>query len=54
MNYYQHCKELTVELSDVKTPPRTNASRPDEIFDLWDDNKEAYIKYVIQGTQGFQ
>jgi hypothetical protein len=54
MNFYHQCREITVEISDVKTPPTTNTSSPDEIIDLWNYNKEAYIKYLIQGTYGFQ
>lgn len=54
MNYEKHTKEVTVELSVVKTPPTTNTGSTDEIIDLWNYNKEAYIKYLIQGTYGFQ
>jgi hypothetical protein len=54
MNYYKHAKELTIELSNVKTPPTSNTSNPDEIIDLWNYNKEAYINYLIQGTYGFR
>ena len=54
MNYYKHAKEVTVELSVVKTPPTTNTGSTDEIIDLWNYNKEAYIDYLIEGTYGFR
>lgn len=55
MNFYQHCKEVTLELSDVKTPPGTDTPGNDnEIIDIWHYNKNAYIDYLIQGTYGFQ
>ena len=48
MNYYQNCKESTIELSNVKT---IAASLLD---DHWNYNQEALIEYLIQGTYGFQ
>ncbi|MCF6180612.1 immunoglobulin-like domain-containing protein [Lutibacter sp.] len=54
MNYYKHAKEVTVELSITKTPPTTNTSSTDEIIDLWNYNKNAYIDYLIEGTYGFR
>lgn len=54
MNYERHAKELTIELSDVKTPPSTDTASADEIIDIWNYNQEAYIEYLIQGIYGFQ
>jgi hypothetical protein len=55
MNFYQHCKEVTLELSDVKTPPGTDTpGNENEIIDIWYYNKNAYIDYLMQGTYGFQ
>ena len=54
MNYERHAKELTIELSDVKTPPSTDTASSDEIIDIWNYNKDAYINYLTQGTYGFQ
>ena len=54
MNFYHQCREITVEISDVKTPPSTNTSSNDEVIDIWNYNKEAYIKFLIQGTYGFR
>ena len=48
MNYYHNCKEITIELSDVK---KIAASLLD---DHWLYNKEALIDYLIQGTYGFR
>jgi hypothetical protein len=54
MNFYHQTREVTLEISDVKTPPATNTSSNDEVIDLWNYNQEAYIKYLIQGTYGFR
>lgn len=48
MNYYQQCKETTIELSNVKTIPAS------QLNDHWNYNKEALIEYLIQGTYGFR
>lgn len=48
MNYYKQCKEVTIEVSNIKTP---SASLLD---DYWYSNKEALINYLIQGTYGFR
>ncbi|WP_452219222.1 M14 family zinc carboxypeptidase [Lacinutrix undariae] len=47
MNFYYQCKEITIELSDAKTPPSS------QLDDFWNYNKEALIEYLIQGTYGF-
>ncbi|MDV7186507.1 M14 family zinc carboxypeptidase [Lutibacter sp. TH_r2] len=54
MNFYHQCREITVEISDVKTPPSTNTSSDNEVIDIWNYNQEAYIKLLIQGTYGFR
>ena len=54
MNFYQQCREITIEISAVKTPPTTNTSANNEIIDIWNYNQEAYINLLIQGTYGFQ
>lgn len=54
MNFYHQCREITIEISDVKTPPTTNTSNNNEIIDIWNYNQEAYIKFLIQGTYGFR
>lgn len=48
MNYYQQCKETTIELSDVKTIPASQLNAH------WNYNKEALIEYLEQGTYGFR
>ena len=52
MNYYQQCKETTIELSNDKTPD--NLTNPNVLLELWDWNREALIEYLIQGTYGFR
>ncbi|MDC9721396.1 MAG: M14 family zinc carboxypeptidase [Urechidicola sp.] len=54
MNYQHHAKELTIELSNVKTPPSTDTGADNEIIDIWNYNQNAYIDYLVQGTYGFQ
>ncbi|MCB0470153.1 MAG: hypothetical protein KDC51_06135, partial [Flavobacteriaceae bacterium] len=48
MNYYHQCKEVTIELSNTKTPPAS------QLDDHWDYTREALIEYLIQGTYGFR
>ena len=48
MNYYQQCKESTIELSNVKI------LSPSLLTAHWNYNKEALIEYLIQGTYGFR
>jgi carboxypeptidase D len=54
MNFSKHCKEVTMELSNDKTPPGTDTASDDEIIDIWNYNKNAYIDLLMQGTYGFQ
>jgi len=48
MNVENQCKEITIELSNVK--------KPDAEFldDFWNYNQEALIDYLVQGTYGFR
>ena len=48
MNYSHHCKESTIELSEIKKP---HAS---QLKDLWNYNKKALLDYLEQGTYGFR
>lgn len=47
MNYNHHCKEMTVELSQIKKP---HANQLDK---LWHYNKKALLDYLTQGFYGF-
>ncbi|NNC84430.1 MAG: T9SS type A sorting domain-containing protein [Bacteroidia bacterium] len=47
MNYYKLCKETTLELTNIKTPPAS------ELVNLWNWNREALIDYLVQGLYGF-
>jgi len=51
MNYYELCKETTLELSNDKTP--NNIIDPQILVKLWNWNREALIDYLVQGTYGF-
>lgn len=46
MNYIHHCREVTIELSDVKL------ISSDELPAHWDYNKEALLTYLSQGLNG--
>ena len=48
MNYYHHCRETTIELSNAKTPAAG------DLVNLWNFNQEALIDYLVQGTYGFR
>ncbi|MFP4846073.1 M14 family zinc carboxypeptidase [Winogradskyella sp. PE311] len=48
MNHSHQCKELTVELSEIKKP------YANQLNSLWNYNKEALISYLEQGTYGFR
>ncbi|PNQ74723.1 hypothetical protein C1T31_00855 [Hanstruepera neustonica] len=48
MNYYQQCKETTIELSNTKTIPAS------QLNDHWNYNREALLDYLEQGTYGFR
>ncbi len=46
MNYYQYCREFTLELSSVKTPPAS------QLPDFWDYNYRSLLNYMKQSTYG--
>lgn len=48
MNYYQHCKEVTIELSDQKILQESL------LDDYWYYNRDALLDYLTQGTYGFR
>lgn len=47
MNYFEHCREVTLELSEVKTPPES------QLEDFWNANYESLLAYMKQVTNGF-
>ncbi len=47
MNYYKQCREITMELSDVKIIPAG------QIENHWNYNRDALIDNLKQGTYGF-
>ncbi len=48
MNYFKHCRELTLELSDDKTP------NPNDLPSLWDANYPSFINYIEQSLHGIR
>lgn len=48
MNYYHHCKEVTIELSDQKILQESL------LDDYWYYNRDALLDYLTQGTYGFR
>ena len=48
MNYYKHCREFTLELSDDKTP------NPNDLPSLWDANYPSLINYMQQTLYGLR
>ena len=46
MNYFQQCREVTIELSSDKTPP------PSQMPDFWDWNWRSMINYMQQAAFG--
>ncbi|WP_055442287.1 M14 family zinc carboxypeptidase [Lacinutrix himadriensis] len=48
MNYYQQCKEITIELSDVKILAESS------LDDYWYYNRDALLDFLTQGTYGFR
>ena len=47
MNYFHNCREMTLELSTVKTPPES------QLNDFWDANYKSLLAYMMQVTNGF-
>ena len=48
MNYNHQCKELTIELSQIKKP------YANQLIGLWNYNQKALIDYLMHGTYGFR
>ncbi|MFK7781201.1 M14 family zinc carboxypeptidase [Psychroserpens sp.] len=48
MNYYQQCREITIELSDVKILQESL------LDDYWYYNRDALLDFLTQGTYGFR
>ena len=46
MNYFQNCREFTLELSHVKTPP------PAQLPGFWNDNYHSFLNYMQQALYG--
>lgn len=47
MNYFKHCRELTIELSTNKAPTSSNVDR------YWQYNKVAFLNYIKEVKNGF-
>lgn len=48
MNYFKNCREVTLELSDDKTP------NPNDLPNLWDANYPSLINYIEQSLFGLR
>ena len=48
MNYFKHCRELTLELSNSKTP------NPNDLPELWDANYPSLLNYIEQSLYGIR
>lgn len=48
MNFYQHCREVTIELSDTKILQESR------LVDYWYYNRDALLDFLTQGTYGFR
>ena len=46
MNYFKHCREFTLEISDYKTPAGNNLPY------YWDANYNSFLAYLEQGIYG--
>ncbi len=46
MNYFRHCREMTLEISNTKLPPE------EDLPDYWDYNKESMLLYMEECFQG--
>ncbi len=47
MNYFQQCREMTLEISSTKLPPAS------QLPNFWNYNKRSLINYLKQATFGF-
>ena len=48
MNYFRNCREVTLELSDDKTP------NPNDLPYLWDANYPSLLNYMEQSLFGLR
>ena len=48
MNYYQHCREVTIELSGTRLPP------PSRLPDFWEYNYRSLLNYIEQSLFGIR
>ncbi len=48
MNYFRHCREVTIELSDEKLLPEN------QLLNHWNYNKESLLKYMEQSLYGIK
>ncbi len=48
MNYFRHCREVTIELSSIKTLPES------ELLDHWNYNRVSFLHYMAQALYGIQ
>ncbi|MDO9548317.1 MAG: M14 family zinc carboxypeptidase [Candidatus Marinimicrobia bacterium] len=48
MTYYQHCREVTIEISDTKLPPES------ELTAYWEYNRDALLNYLSAALTGIR
>lgn len=48
MNYFHHCREVTIEISNVKLIP------PDQLPAHWDYNRESFLLYMAEVLYGIR
>ena len=48
MNYYNYCREVTLEISNVKLPP------PSELPEFWEYNYRSLLNYIEQSLFGIR
>ncbi len=48
MNYFQQCREVTIEISNTKTPPAN------QLPNFWNYNYRSLLNYIEQVTYGIQ
>jgi hypothetical protein len=48
MNYFHHCREVTVEISNTKVPPES------ELHTLWNYNYRSFLAYMQESLYGIK
>lgn len=48
MNYYKHCREFTLELSDIKLTPAS------DLLTNWNDNYRSWLNYMEEALHGIR